>query len=194
MDKAGFDNFDFRRVNPQNFSRLNGVFSDNANNVENEPELGFRNTLNREMINAAKRLETTGKTSRNEAGALMGQSSLSLALQGVIGSSSNEASALTNQAFTPKDIAAVLAGGRFEAGALMGQALARGGGPVSPDNDFDSLIRFDFVKQVSSVIESARERIAKSGRVREIEQLESDIEDMLALEPFSYPQNSQNVI
>ena len=173
MDKAGFDNFGFRRVNLQSFPRLNDVFSDNANNVENEPELGFRNTLNRELVNAAKRLENTGKTSRNEAGALMGQSSLSmsLALQGATGPNSSEES------------------------DLMGQALAFGGLNIRSaplDSDFDSLIRFDFVRQVRSVIESARERAAKSGRAREIEQLESEIENMLALEPFSYSQNPQN--
>ena len=143
MDKMGFDGIDYFRANLQNSFKLKDAFSDNE---ENEPNLDFRNMLNRELIDAAIHLESTGKISRNEASALMGQA---LAYHGNIN-----------------------------------------GGPVPPEYDLDSKIRFDFVEQITGMVQFARDHVARGGNDRGIKQLELALEKILALESLGSSQNT----
>jgi len=181
MDKIDLDSFGYAGINLQNFFKLKDVFSESDNNEENEPELGFRNTLNRELINAARHLESTGKISRDEASALMSQT---LALKG---------------STTPTTTLATHGNEMNALNAAIGRALnsgnASGDGSVPFDvmsgssgtstGDIDSLIRFDFAKQVNGVIELTRDRVAKGANDKAVEQLGLALEKILALKTFN---------
>jgi len=186
MDKIGLDSFDYAGISLQNFFKLKDVFSEN-DNEENEPDLGFRNTLNKELINAARHLESTGKIGRAEASALMSQAltlkdptipTMPTTALATRNNHSNEASAL-NAA-----IGKALNSGKVPGdGSLPFDATSWGFGTST--SDIDSLIRFDFAKQVNGVIELTRERVAKSANDKTVEQLGLALEKILTLRSFN---------